>query len=495
MREHGPEWQYVVLVEEKEKGNPKVQCCFCDKIFDGGPARIRQHLKGEKSMLIKPCEKVPELVVEEMQKLVNEKCESKVLKRKMTLLDNATKPTASKVSAGTQQCLPAMFNNKKAVDESVARAFYSTGIPFAVASNYYFKQALADVAKFGPGYTPPSEFTLRTSLLNDEVKKVWNEISSSILGELDLTGSTLVSDGWSNIKSKPLINYILVCTKGEVFLDSTDTSGEDKSSDFIAKEIIRQIVAVGPEKVIQVVTDSASNCKGSWPIITATFPHITCGPCTAHCLDLLLEDIAKVGWIKDNFKEGRDIVHFIAAHHRSLSIFRSHSHLELLKPNDTRFCTEFISQTRLQQVKESLQETVVDKKFKSWILKQKYKQTGLDISAKILDEGWWKLVDNVIKLCDPIVSLLRLMDGGGLKPAIGKVYFKMFEIVQHIDKVAELSTEDRDAVKICVNNRWRMLHTDMHSAGFILDPEYNFEAYEQGTTTNLTFCSMEDKMR
>jgi hypothetical protein len=59
MREHGPEWQYVVLIEEKEKGNPKVQCCFCDKVFVGGPARIRQHLHGEKNMLIKPCEKVP----------------------------------------------------------------------------------------------------------------------------------------------------------------------------------------------------------------------------------------------------------------------------------------------------------------------------------------------------------------------------------------------------------------------------------------------------
>jgi hypothetical protein len=57
----------------------------------------------------------------------------------------------------------------------------------------------------------------------------------------------------------------------------------------------------------------------------------------------------------------------------------------------------------------------------------------------------------------------------------------MFELVQHIDKVAELSTEDRSAVKLCVNNRWKMLHTDMHGAGFILDPEYNFEAYAQDT--------------
>ena len=25
MREHGPEWKYVVLIEDKENGNPEVQ--------------------------------------------------------------------------------------------------------------------------------------------------------------------------------------------------------------------------------------------------------------------------------------------------------------------------------------------------------------------------------------------------------------------------------------------------------------------------------------
>ena len=73
MRDHGPEWKYVVLIEEKDKGNPKVQCCFCDKVFVGGPARIHQHLHGEKNMLITPFGNVPESVVEEMPKLVREK--------------------------------------------------------------------------------------------------------------------------------------------------------------------------------------------------------------------------------------------------------------------------------------------------------------------------------------------------------------------------------------------------------------------------------------
>ena len=61
------------------------------------------------------------------------------------------KPSA----ASCQQTLPVMLNNKRAVDESVARAFCSAGIPFAVANNPHVKQAFMDVAM-------PSEFMLQS---------------------------------------------------------------------------------------------------------------------------------------------------------------------------------------------------------------------------------------------------------------------------------------------------------------------------------------------
>jgi len=90
-------------------------------------------------------------------------------------------------------------------------------------------------------------------------------------------------------------------------------------------------------------------------------------------------------------------------------------------------------------------------------------------------------VEKVVKLCEPIVSLLRLVDSGGDRPAVGKVYFRMFEIVQNVDRMPDLSEDDRETVKGFVNNRWKMLHTDMHSAGFVLDPEYNFDVYSQSS--------------
>lgn len=89
----------------------------------------------------------------------------------------------------------------------------------------------------------------------------------------------------------------------------------------------------------------------------------------------------------------------------------------------------FLSHTRLLQFIDSLQETAVDACYKTWIQKKNYRDTGLEITARVLDENWWKTAGELQKLCEPTVSLLRLMDAGGTSRAIGKVYFKMFENV------------------------------------------------------------------
>lgn len=58
-------------------------------------------------------------------------------------------------------------------------------------------------------------------------------------------------------------------------------------------------------------------------------------------------------------------------------------------------------------------------------------------------------------------------------PAISKIYSEMFELVQHIDKMTDFPEDDRESVRRFVDNRWKRLHTDVHNAGFILDPQHN----------------------
>ena len=67
----------------------------------------------------------------------------------------------------------------------------------------------------------------------------------------------------------------------------------------------------------------------------------------------------------------------------------------------------------------------------------------------------------------PVVKLLRLMDGE--KPAMGKVYDRMFMIGQKID---DRNFAWKSAAAKIYAVRWEYLHSEMHAAGYALDPEF-----------------------
>jgi hypothetical protein len=52
--------------------------------------------------------------------------------------------------------------------------------------------------------------------------------------------------------------------------------------------------------------------------------------------------------------EAKAVVQFITNHHQSQALFRGKSALDLLKPGDTRFATNFIMLDRMLEVREAL---------------------------------------------------------------------------------------------------------------------------------------------
>jgi hypothetical protein len=280
----------------------------------------------------------------------------------------------------------------------------------------------------------------------------------------------VVSDGWTNVQNRPIINFLMVSSEGATFLSSTDTSGKEKNAAYIAQLLEERINEIGQENVVQVVMDSAASCVAAGKLIMQTFSSIVCSPCTAHCLDLLLEDIAKLQWIGGVIDQGREIVKFVTNHQASLAYFRSRASFELLKPGETRFATNFIMLQRLQQCKDDLQQTVVSKEYKQWVSKPKYAKVGQQLCKVILGVEFWDNVALVVNLCIPIVGILRLADGQ--LPCTGKIYWKMFQAHKSVAESDDIPADSRTQLADLVLKRWTMLHTDLHAAGFVLDPEY-----------------------
>ena len=59
----------------------------------------------------------------------------------------------------------------------------------------------------------------------------------------------------------------------------------------------------------------------------------------------------------------------------------------------------------------------------------------------------------------------------------------MFEADQTVEN-SDLDQTKKKDIRQIVNERWKMLHTDLHSAGFVLDPEYR--AYMQHENEEVT---------
>jgi hypothetical protein len=52
------EWDHVTIVRKPDKGMPVVQCKHCQRVFIGGPFRIRAHLLGTKGFGVDKCRRI-----------------------------------------------------------------------------------------------------------------------------------------------------------------------------------------------------------------------------------------------------------------------------------------------------------------------------------------------------------------------------------------------------------------------------------------------------
>jgi hypothetical protein len=197
------------------------------------------------------------------------------------------------------------------------------------------------------------------SLIHDILKPVRSSWTS--------TGVSIISDGWTDTKRRPLINVIASSPKRAMFLREEDCSADVKDSKFIADILIFVIEQVGPTNVVQVITDNAPVCKAPGLIVESRYNHIFWSPCIVHNLNLILEEIeAKTEWIKELIGQAREFIKFITNHHQSQAMYREYSKLELLKVVETRYASNFIMLHRLVEVKRALMSMVVGVTWAEW---------------------------------------------------------------------------------------------------------------------------------
>jgi hypothetical protein len=138
----------------------------------------------------------------------------------------------------------------------------------------------------------------------------------------EIIGCTMMSDGWTHQKGRTLLNILVNCPKGAMFIKFVDASTHIKDALLLCGLLDRFNREVGPQNVKQVITDNATNYVVARKLLMQRYPTLFWTPCAANCIVLILEDMGKIPYIKDIVESSRSITKFIYNHAYVLSMMR-----------------------------------------------------------------------------------------------------------------------------------------------------------------------------
>ncbi|RVW61676.1 hypothetical protein CK203_065823 [Vitis vinifera] len=394
-----------------------LRCKFCNQRCTGGVNRLKHHLAGTHHGM-KPCSKVSE--------------------------------------DARLECKEALANFK---DQKTKRN--------------ELLQEIDAVANFGPGFKPPSMHELRTWILKEEVndlsiimedhKKAWKQYGCSIM-----------SDGWTDGKSRCLINFLVNSPAGTWFMKSIDASDTIKNGELMFKYLDEVVEEIGEENVVQVITDNASNYVNAGMRLMEKRSRLWWTPCAAHCIDLMLEDIGKLNVHATTLSRARQVVKFIYGHTWVLSLMRTFTkNHELIRPAITRFATAFLTLQSIYKQKQALIAMFSSEKWCSstWAKKVEGVKTR---STVLFDPNFWPHVAFCIKTTVPLVSVLREVDSEE-RPAMGYIYELMDSAKEKIAFNCGGMERKYGPIWRKIDARWTpQLHRPLHAAGYYLNPQLRY---------------------
>jgi hypothetical protein len=106
------------------------------------------------------------------------------------------------------------------------------------------------------------------------------------------------------------------------FFKSIDTKEERHTASYMSKIVEDIIISLGSEKTIGVISDNTRNMKIMGKIIMQKDGHISCYGCGAHTLNLLIQDLCKIDFVKRILKQTKSIVEEITFSNILLAKFR-----------------------------------------------------------------------------------------------------------------------------------------------------------------------------
>eukprot|EP00253_Pinus_taeda_P018426 PITA_18426 len=262
-----------------------------------------------------------------------------------------------------------------------------------------------------------------------------------------------------------------------MFIKSVDASAQIKDARTLCDLLDVFILKVGAENVVQVITDNAANYVAAGRMLMERHPTLFWTPCATHYIDLMLEDIGKISFVKDIVESSKSITKFIYNHTSVLILMRRFTNnKELVRPAFTRFATSFISLQSLLNSMWDVKRMFISKEWCALPISRKPEGEGI---CKLVSyqEDFWAGVQEVCAITEPLVKVLRLVDGE--KPAMSYLYEAMDRAKESIrayyDDKGDEGFQRQLLLWGVINERWNnTLQCPIHAVGIFLNPAFSY---------------------
>ncbi|WOL14986.1 hypothetical protein Cni_G23767 [Canna indica] len=536
-QKHDPAWNHCLQV--RSAGRTKLKCNYCHKLFlGGGIHRIKEHLarhKGNASC----CPKVPLEVQVAMQQSLEGSAARR--KKKLKLADDVTKAIPIQAEGGevdpAMMQFPDVINlgivpvevkeegvsskppekgrrkkirytspplqfspiplqtsalvsdvgkttiggitNKEQVYMAIGRFLFEAGVPLEAVNSAYFQPMVDAIASAGPGLGTFSYHDFRGWILKRSLDEVNNTLEQ-YKATWSRTGCTVLADEWTTSTGKTLINFLVYCPEGTMFMKSVDASHIVASADTLYELLKHVVEEVGERNVVQVITNYSEIHAAAGSKLSETFPTLFWTSCASQCIEAILEDIGKVNAIQEVIKNAKVITGFIYSHALVLNMMRNHTNgKDLILPCESQAAMNFITLKNMISLKENLRTMVTSSE---WLASPYSRKTvGMLVTDLVCSLPFWSSCVAIVRITEPLLQLLKLVESSK-RPAMGYIHIAIYQVKQMIKKELLKKSDYMTYWKI-IDSRWNaQLPCPLYAAAFFLNPRFFFSI--QGDVSN-----------
>ena len=215
------------------------------------------------------CESVTDAVLNEMvlqrkEKDDHQKALDKTKAAKAELKKSVLEGDEQSGSSKKQTCIAAMEKKMQSdLDQQWSRFVFHPAVPFhptedAELDDFFIMYECYIVARLRNWGTPDRKKIGKA--LDTEYETLRTQVFKEYFANDDYT--TMASDGWSNVRSRPMLNYTVARTKGTIFMHAKYPKLVKKDAEYVAQKLVEakqiyEILNVGSQ-LTTIVQDNAS---------------------------------------------------------------------------------------------------------------------------------------------------------------------------------------------------------------------------------------------